>query len=214
MRWPRSGLDHGPDRVRRNWPQTIISWTRLTSGRLRDPLVGRDLVSGIVLGLAWVLVFEIGCFFQIRAGAAPRLSSTDYLLGTQSPGQAAGTRSLGDRRGWGAGASVGSASDVPFHSIHETIFSAAARYEIPSKERNSWVFLLNYSNNRTFLNNVPLPGVALPMRRKKPRAVRPAAHRGWRVTVSSIRSPSRMSTATPSTPPSRNATIRPSSTSR
>jgi serine/threonine protein kinase len=69
--------------VRRNWPQTIISWTRLTSGRLRDPLVGRDLVSGIVLGLAWVLVFEIGCFFQIRAGAAPRLSSTDYLLGTR-----------------------------------------------------------------------------------------------------------------------------------
>ncbi len=38
--------------VRRNWPQTIISWTRLVSGRLRDPLVGRDIVSGILLGMA------------------------------------------------------------------------------------------------------------------------------------------------------------------
>jgi len=74
------------------------------------------------------------------------------------------SRRLGDRRGWGAGAGVGSASDVPFHSIHETSFSAAARYELPSGERNSWVFLLNYSNNRTFLNNVPLPGVAYVVR--------------------------------------------------
>jgi serine/threonine protein kinase len=69
--------------VRRNWPQTIISWTRVTSGRLRDPLVGRDLVSGIMLGMAWVLVFEIGYFFKIRAGAPPQLSSTGYLLGTR-----------------------------------------------------------------------------------------------------------------------------------
>ncbi len=69
--------------VRRNWPQTIISWTRLMSGRLRDPLVGRDLVSGVVLGMAWVLVFEVGTFFLIRAGAAPRFPTSGYLLGTR-----------------------------------------------------------------------------------------------------------------------------------
>ena len=74
------------------------------------------------------------------------------------------SRRLGDRRGWGFGAGVGSASDAPFRSLHETIFSAAARYELPSGERNSWVLLLNYSNNRTFLNNVPLPGVAYVVR--------------------------------------------------
>ncbi|MFI5346451.1 MAG: hypothetical protein ACHQ51_08760 [Elusimicrobiota bacterium] len=74
------------------------------------------------------------------------------------------SRRLGDRRGWGVGAGAGSASDVLFHSIHETDLSLAARYELPSRERNSWVLLLNYSNNRTFLNNVPLPGFAYVMR--------------------------------------------------
>jgi hypothetical protein len=32
--------------LRRNWPGTLISWTRLLSGRLRDPIVGRDLLIG------------------------------------------------------------------------------------------------------------------------------------------------------------------------
>jgi len=32
--------------VRRHWPQAIISWSRLVAGRLRDPLVGRDVLLG------------------------------------------------------------------------------------------------------------------------------------------------------------------------
>jgi hypothetical protein len=67
--------------VRRNWPQTIISWTRLVSGRLRDPLVGRDIVSGILLGMAWVVIIEIGNLLSIRLGDALQLGSTDLLGG-------------------------------------------------------------------------------------------------------------------------------------
>ena len=67
--------------VRRNWPQTIISWTRLVSGRVRDPLVGRDLVSGVLLGMAWVLIFEIGNLFSIRMGDALQFGSSDLLGG-------------------------------------------------------------------------------------------------------------------------------------
>ena len=67
--------------VRRNWPQTIISWTRLVSGKLRDPLVGRDMVSGVLLGMAWVLIFEIGNLFSIRLGDALQLGSSDLLGG-------------------------------------------------------------------------------------------------------------------------------------
>jgi hypothetical protein len=67
--------------VRRNWPQTIISWTRLVSGKLRDPLVGRDLVSGVLLGMAWVLIFEIGNLFSIRMGDALQLGSSDLVGG-------------------------------------------------------------------------------------------------------------------------------------
>jgi len=33
--------------VRRKWPRTIVSWTRLTSKGVSDPLVGRDLLYGI-----------------------------------------------------------------------------------------------------------------------------------------------------------------------
>ena len=36
--------------VRRKWPRTMISWTRYTSRGASDPLVGRDLLYGTVLG--------------------------------------------------------------------------------------------------------------------------------------------------------------------
>jgi hypothetical protein len=74
--------------VRRNWPQTIISWTRLMAGRVRDPLVGRDLVSGVVMGMSWVLVYEIGLLFRMRAGGAPHFPTQEYLMGIR---QAAGS---------------------------------------------------------------------------------------------------------------------------
>jgi len=36
--------------VRRLWPRMLVSWTRLITGRLRDPLVGRDLTVGSLFG--------------------------------------------------------------------------------------------------------------------------------------------------------------------
>jgi serine/threonine protein kinase len=67
--------------VRRNWPQMIISWSRLISGRLRDPLVGRDLLFGVLLGIAWVFVLAVGSFFLIRAGDRPQLANAEFLQG-------------------------------------------------------------------------------------------------------------------------------------
>ena len=32
--------------VRRQWPERMIAWTRLLSGRIRDPLIGRDILVG------------------------------------------------------------------------------------------------------------------------------------------------------------------------
>ncbi len=37
--------------VRRKWPRTMIGWTRYTARGIHDPLVGRDLLYGIVFGL-------------------------------------------------------------------------------------------------------------------------------------------------------------------
>jgi hypothetical protein len=36
--------------VRRQWPAALVSWSRLLSGRFRDPLVGRHLLYGAVFG--------------------------------------------------------------------------------------------------------------------------------------------------------------------
>ncbi len=66
----------------------------------------------------------------------------------------------GDRRQWGVNAAIGSASDELFHSIRETELQATVNLMRPSRKTNAWVFLLNYSNNRSFLNNIPLPGFA------------------------------------------------------
>ncbi len=38
--------------VRRRWPSLIISWSRLMAGEFRDPLVGRDILVGAILGFA------------------------------------------------------------------------------------------------------------------------------------------------------------------
>jgi serine/threonine-protein kinase len=67
--------------VRRHWPQTIISWSRLLSGAMRDPLVGRDILFGVLLGVGWTLIFQIRSIPMMRMGAAPWLLSTDSLMG-------------------------------------------------------------------------------------------------------------------------------------
>jgi hypothetical protein len=42
--------------VRRYWPDSLISWTRLLSGHLRDPRVGRDVLLGAAAGMLMALV--------------------------------------------------------------------------------------------------------------------------------------------------------------
>jgi serine/threonine-protein kinase len=37
--------------IRRRWPDSLIAWTRLLSGRFTDPLVGRVLLVGALLGV-------------------------------------------------------------------------------------------------------------------------------------------------------------------
>jgi hypothetical protein len=73
---------------------------------------------------------------------------------------AAYRRRLGARREWGTSAGIGSASDHPFHSGRELSLRATASCRLPSRERDSWILFLSFSNNRSFANNIPLPGAA------------------------------------------------------
>jgi hypothetical protein len=65
--------------VRRLWPRMLVSWARLASGRLRDPLVGRDVLVGLALGATGTVAVQLG----LRAAAALRLPvSLDLLAST------------------------------------------------------------------------------------------------------------------------------------
>lgn len=53
--------------VRRQWPRLLIAWTRLIGGRWRDPMVGRDVLIGSIVGLAIIalrfLTIEVPAWF-------------------------------------------------------------------------------------------------------------------------------------------------------
>jgi|HubBroStandDraft_4_1064222.scaffolds.fasta_scaffold12015_2 hypothetical protein len=67
--------------VRRLWPTTIISWSRLLAGGWRDPVVGRDILLGVALGMVWILVFQIHSIPIMHMGGFPAAGSTDALMG-------------------------------------------------------------------------------------------------------------------------------------
>jgi len=68
--------------VRRNWPNTLISWTSAISGRIRDPIVGRDVLVGMLAAAVFALVPH-GTNSYLAQGR-PHLPSTETLLGLRS----------------------------------------------------------------------------------------------------------------------------------
>jgi predicted Ser/Thr protein kinase len=71
--------------VRRFWPATVVSWSRLMARQWRDPLVGRDILFGVALG---ALVHLIGFSSLLIAQwlghpTPPQTPSLDHLLGTR-----------------------------------------------------------------------------------------------------------------------------------
>lgn len=66
--------------VRRRWPRLIISWTRLMAGNFRDPMVGRDLLIGSMLGLCHSTVITLGGIVPGWFGAAsPPVMTSDPM---------------------------------------------------------------------------------------------------------------------------------------
>jgi hypothetical protein len=44
--------------VRRHWPQVLVSWTNLLTGRAGDPVVGRDVLIGVAFGVWFAVLFR------------------------------------------------------------------------------------------------------------------------------------------------------------
>jgi hypothetical protein len=70
--------------VRRYWPQTLISWSRLLAGRWRDPMVGRDILFSVLFGLVYALLIMGLRIVSIHVGSPPIQGHTLYdLMGTR-----------------------------------------------------------------------------------------------------------------------------------
>jgi len=67
--------------VRQRWPHTMISWSRLLSGQFRDPLVGRDILFGVMLGVVWILIFQVRNIPLMHLGAMPGVGQNEYFEG-------------------------------------------------------------------------------------------------------------------------------------
>jgi serine/threonine-protein kinase len=70
--------------VRRYWPQTLISWSRLLTGRWRDPLIGRDILFAVLFGLMYqLLILALDATF-LHIGAGPSVNTAlNNLMGSR-----------------------------------------------------------------------------------------------------------------------------------
>ncbi|MGE5715941.1 MAG: protein kinase domain-containing protein [Acidobacteriota bacterium] len=96
---------------RRHYPDLLVSWTRLVGGRFGDPLVGRDLLGGLLLGCASFLLF-------LAVNAAPAFVAS----GGQTPIYF-DAATLGGIRGVAAGAASRLVA-----TLMQTLFSTATLF--------------------------------------------------------------------------------------
>ncbi|HWY49368.1 MAG TPA: serine/threonine-protein kinase [Bryobacteraceae bacterium] len=75
--------------VRRKWPQTIVSWSRILTGGVRDPLVGRDMVLGVAVGVLLALIEDFGAL-SYRPLGVPMVRTSSALITLTSGRFAAG----------------------------------------------------------------------------------------------------------------------------
>jgi len=64
--------------VRRRWPTLLISWSRLLAGRFRDPLVGSDVLFGVLIGIVMNLIYVL--FVNISPNSLTYLRFNETLL--------------------------------------------------------------------------------------------------------------------------------------
>jgi hypothetical protein len=55
--------------VRRYWPQALLTWARVVTGKLRDPLVGRDVLYSVLFGTLYSLFILAYDFWDMRTGS-------------------------------------------------------------------------------------------------------------------------------------------------
>jgi serine/threonine-protein kinase len=111
--------------VRRRWPQTLISWSAVLIGRLRDAVVGRDVLIGCAAGAALAVVGGLSEMWLRRAGGWPNLDNTEPLAGAR------GFLSL-------------MLQAIP-HSVREALFFFLLIFLLRALLRNQWIAAVVYA---------------------------------------------------------------------
>ncbi|HWZ99259.1 MAG TPA: protein kinase [Candidatus Dormibacteraeota bacterium] len=57
--------------IRRQWPNSLVSWTRMLRGQFRDPVVGRDVLLGVLLGTFVSILDHLQYPLELAITAAP-----------------------------------------------------------------------------------------------------------------------------------------------
>ena len=76
--------------IRRRWPDSLIAWTRLLSGRFTDPLVGRVLLAGALLGVFEATLIEVGQLTRRAFEATPPIPPFPWTYTLRGPRLVAG----------------------------------------------------------------------------------------------------------------------------
>jgi serine/threonine-protein kinase len=74
--------------VRRIWPETVISWTRLLAGRFTDPLVASHILTGLASGTLATILSQLGNLIPMglgHAAATPNLTILMRFLAKENP---------------------------------------------------------------------------------------------------------------------------------
>ena len=69
--------------MRRHWPERIVSWSRVLAGGWRDPLVGRDILAGLGIGV-WIIPLSLAnnlAQAQLGTPKPPDIIHLNTLLG-------------------------------------------------------------------------------------------------------------------------------------
>ncbi len=107
--------------ARRRWPAVLISWSRLLSGRLADPILGRDILVGGVATLASLLL----------------VAGLDRALGAFGMGGAMATRSVAGMESWTA--TLGVAAKIAGDSVIISLLLLLTLMLLRSWIRISWL---------------------------------------------------------------------------
>jgi serine/threonine-protein kinase len=67
--------------LRRHWPQVLVSAANVLAGRARDPVVGRDVLFGAALGVAWTLILRLIDASEVADAPAVFQGSLELMLG-------------------------------------------------------------------------------------------------------------------------------------